>query len=159
VFPPRVNCIISDGDPWLCNAIENSICLTYRFSTQLQCGYHICTWSWINNIKKSLEYHEFVPEDVKQDFSKIILNWIYSWMRPSVDSQAEFEVSKRLLFSWLHSKDVIENVCLESNAALIVNWITESILPYKEQILFYQGKMVFNMDNYTTCPVEATHQI
>ena len=158
LFPLRVNCFISDGDPYLCQAIDNSLRSVYRSAIRLRCGYHICTRSWINNIDGSLKFHEFVPEDIKDSFMKLILNWIYSWMRPSITSEAEFELSRDLLFAWLTSKEVIENVCSLENASMIVMWVKESILPYRNQFLFYKRKTIFNMDNYTTCPVEGTHR-
>lgn len=155
---PKVNCIICDGDPHLCQVIDNSLRSVYRFATRLRCGYHICTRSWINNIDGTLVFHEFVPEDIKESFMKLIMNWIYSWMRSSIDSLAEFELSRDVLFAWLTSKEVIENVCSLENASMIVMWVKESILPYRNQFLFYKRKTLFNMDNYTTCPVEGSHR-
>ena len=157
LFAGRVRTIISDGCQWLIQSIETSLSTTYINARRLRCGWHITSKNWEENIQRYLVFHDSCSLENKRRFPKFVCNWIYSWMKTTCDSKAEYEISKELLLSWLVSDEVITHICPVEVSKMIITWLQTSVFPYETDYAFYIRRTDENMENSTCCPIEGTH--
>lgn len=154
-FTKRVKLILSDGCPHLCSCIDKAIANTYIFARRGRCGFHIVTINMEKNVDPSLVYHDHCSDETRKGFRSLLQSWIYSWMKPTVFSESEFEISRDLLFDWLVSEEVSTNICSLENGMFLVNWIRTTVLPHAEYFCFYLRKAVPHDEDYTCCCIEG----
>ena len=106
----RIRLVISDGDAQEYNQLDNAIQKYFPDIVRIRCGWHIVDRSWLRHFLK----HENFPEEVTQKnydtVKKTVKSWIYSWMKQGCETLEEYRLSKYLLYKYLQSKPVVDNV-------------------------------------------------
>lgn len=145
----------SDGCSWLCTSIDIALKNTFINARRIRCGWHLTSKNWEENIEKFLVFHKHCYGKKRRKFVALIQNWIYSWQKSTCFTKKEYEVSKKLLLSWLGSKEVHDNICSEANTSMIIRWLQTSIFPYEEYYAFYVRRNEENQENYNCCAIEG----
>lgn len=153
----RVRRIISDGDIWLCGAIDRAISTIYRKASRGRCGFHLVTIGFERNCKGKIRYYDSFPDILRTEFERMIQLWLYSWMKPGVFTREEYELSKLTLLQWLRSDEVVTNICDQASVDLLVQWIEVGVITHEEHYVFHTRVDLFALDSYTNCGIEGTH--
>ena len=95
-----------DGDPQQGSEMAIAIKNYMKNAFDGRCSRHIITQGW----KRQIPGCQCVPSNLREEFKVIesrIKSWLYSFTKPGyVEDEMEYEVSKKLLFSYLRSSTV-----------------------------------------------------
>ena len=85
-----------------------------------------------------------------------LLAWMYSFMKPRFcEDEDEYQTSKKFLFSWLKSREVID-VLGTSDAETVREWVRK-VCAHENDFLYYQRKKLRTYHQITTSPHEGTN--
>ena len=109
----RVRVMITDGDSQeyqqLDVAIKEHLSQAYR----VRCGYHLNKKNWEKHGPKFMNPSDDTKKSQCSIQSHIIADWIYSWMKPSCETELQYLVSKYLLLDYLN-QDWMKEDCGET---------------------------------------------
>ena len=148
--------VLVDGDPQQMNELRGAL-QTYLVNAKFtNCGFHLITLGFMKacSIRKPKD-----GQPGKEDFDCIVgilLFWLYSFMRPGYcETKDEYEVSKRFLFAWLRSGQVL-NILGQGDAHTCREWVRK-VLTHENDIVYYQRKTIRTYHQITTSPHEGTN--
>ncbi len=151
--------VISDGDNQECQQLDGAIDLYLPNARRGRCGWHIVVKGIARHCppKKALhcKYHARY-----EHFLNYVKKWIFSWMQPGFcETEQEYDVSKALLMDFIMSEKVVNDVCggESSIPRRIMEFITNYVLIYEDQFLFYRRKNIRHFNEYTNCAHEGTN--
>ena len=82
LIPKHILCdikvIITNGDPQKFSQIDNAILNVIPNAKRLRCGWHIVSQGFEKNVDTTFSD---LPTTVIDENKKIVLNWMYSWMK------------------------------------------------------------------------------
>ena len=82
LIPKHILCdirvVITDGDPQEFSQVDNTIVNIIPNAKRLRCGWHIVALGFEKNVDTTFPD---LPSTVIDQHKKIILNWMYSWIK------------------------------------------------------------------------------
>ena len=149
-------CLV-DGDPQqhanLVEALQTYLCNAVHTT----CGYHLVMNSWKRYCPPKVSIQKSMLSKF-EEFGKHITNWLFSFMRPGYcETQAEYELSKSLLYAFIRSPEVQKILCSSQNVNQIDDWVRNIVLTKENQFLYYQRKHLRYYYQMTTSPHEGTN--
>lgn len=120
------------------------------------CAYHLVTQKWWGKVPKSS-----IPKKLWGAFErlwKFVHNWLLSFFRPGYcESREEYEMSKKILYFFLYSKEVRRVLSSKLNFAKVIQWIRNSVLTRENEFLYFQRKGQRYYFQITNSPHEGTN--
>jgi hypothetical protein len=151
--------VISDGDSQECQQLDAAIATYLQNAMRGRCGWHVVVKGMARHCpsKNSLD-RQFQTR--YEHLLTSIQRWMFSWMLPLYcETEEEYNISKALLFDFISSKQVLHNVC--GGDAMIPKrlliFITNYVLIYEEQFVFYRRKSLRHFNEYNNCAHEGTN--
>ena len=140
-FFDYVKLCMVDGDPQQGSEMAIAIKNYMKNAFDGRCSRHIITQGW----KRRIPGCHCVPSNLREEFKVIesrIKSWLYSFTKPGyVEDEMEYELSKKLLFSYLRSSTVAR--VFDSNDNLIrtvLDFVTNYVLVYTDNIAYFKRK-------------------
>ena len=149
----RVRHIICDGDPQECTQIDAAIKRHFPQVTRGRCGFHLVTLGWERHMGPMKQYKN---KELYKKVSKNLKNWMYSWMKPSCETEAEYLHSKHLFFKFLNTDYIYDNLgqTFIDNVSAFLN---DSVIPQEPYFCFYLRKASRHFEEYSNSPHEGTN--
>ena len=152
----RVRVIITDGDSQEYTQLDNAIKLHLNQVHRLRCGYHLNKKTWEKNGPAYENYKDLQRKNKCSLQSKIISDWIYSWMKPTCETQLQYLASKYFLMMYLEQDWMIEDCGLEFTEQ-VKSMIRDYIEPHEEFYVFYKRIDVRHFSEYSNSAHEGTN--
>ena len=86
-----IRVVITDGDPQEFSQIDNAIVNVIRNAKRFRCGWHIVAQGFEKNVDTTFPD---LPSTVINQHKKIILNWMYSWMKNGCGTYLQYKYSR-----------------------------------------------------------------
>ena len=106
----EVNLFISDGDVNEYLQIDNAIVMYYPKCHQARCGWHIVDRGWKNHMYGPMIFLDKNNQELMTKMTKVIKNWLFSFMKDSCETEEEYKASKYLLMKLVKSQYVKDNL-------------------------------------------------
>ena len=95
--------------------------------------------------------HEFYSRT-----KSILQNWMYSWMKPGIETREAYMLSKYLLLKYVNSPQVVEQLGTLM-ASHMVLFLRKYIDPHESKFLFYLRKHVRHYAEYSNSVHKGTN--
>ena len=96
----------TDGDPQeFSQIIDNAINTVIPNTKRIRCGWHIVHQDFDRHVDTTFPS---IPSEVVNEHKKIILNWMYSWMKRRCLSYLQYKYSRYLFMKYLYSKEFMD---------------------------------------------------
>ena len=151
----RIKYVCSDGDPREFQQIDEAISRYFPTAKRGRCGWHINNRTWhrygprLSTINRS--------HFLFKKHSTRLSNWIYSWMKPSCETEKEYLLSKALFFQYLKTPEVRLEIgtrfCVE-----VENMVRCYIEPHEAKFVFYEKVGLRHFDEYSNSCHEGTNK-
>ena len=152
----RVRVMITDGDSQeyqqLDVAIREHISQAYR----VRCGYHLNKKNWEKHGPKFMNYKDEEKQSKCSIQSHIIADWIYSWMKPSCETELQYLASKYLLLHYLNQEWMLED-CGEKFVDGVKKMIRDNIEPHEDRYVYFKRKHIRHYGEYSNSAHEGTN--
>ena len=149
----RVRHIICDGDPQECTQIDAAIARHFPQVTRGRCGFHLVNLGWDRYMGAMKQYKDKV---LYKKVAQNLRNWIYSWMKPSCETEAEYRHSKHLFFKFLNTEYIRDNLG-QLFIDNVTRFMNDSIIPQEPYFCFYRRKSTRHFEEYSNSPHEGTN--
>lgn len=155
-FHPLVKMVLVDGDPQQMNELRLALESYLVNANFTLCGYHFLITLGFKRCPITKPRAGQATKQPFDAFVKILLHWLYSFMRPGYcETGEEYQVSKKFLFAWLKSRQVLDLLGLH-DASTCRDWV-RSVLTHENEFLFYQRKMIRTYHQITNSAHEGTN--
>ena len=151
----RINYMITDGDPQEFQQLDMAAQEHFPQAVRGRCGYHLASKGF-QVFGPQLGKKELKANHWKHYHAKIIIKWIYSWMKPGVNTKKQYIYSKSMLRIYLDSEDVLNDVG-EEFVEKVKKFVKENIEPHQNHFLFYMRKDIRQFEEYSNSPHEGTN--
>ena len=151
----RVKFIMKDGDPQQRNEILHSLKEVFGNAAEGSCGWHIVSQGW----KKHLPGTTTFTDPIKWERTKkIIMNWVYSWMRPGyVEDDDELNVSKYKLVQFVTSSAVLDAAEGKKDVvARVLHFLQNHVFVHEDLYLWYKRKKIRHFNVSHSSPHEVS---
>lgn len=155
----RVKFFMKDGDPQQHNEIVAAIRSIFRNAGVGGCGWHIVHCTWVKYIGKAQSVIRKENWDKWANIQRIIQSYIYCWMRRGgVNDDDEYELSKKILFDFLHGP-LVNAVCDGNQVFIksIVYWLENHVLVHENLFLAHRRKAIRHFGTAHSSPHEGTN--
>ena len=153
----RVRVMITDGDSQETSQLDVAISENEFFSKvhRVRCGYHLNKKNWEKNGPTITHLTE--TEQINCSLqTKIISDWIYSWMKQTCETELQYLASKYLLLSYLENEEIISD-CGTQFIDKVKRMIRENIEPNERFYVFYRRKYTRHFGEYSNSAHEGTN--
>lgn len=106
----EVKVVISDGDSSEYDQIDCMIAKFLLNAIRLRCVFHVFIQHWKANAPKMDSRWTASKQQWYKHIEKTVKSWFFSWSRQGIYTEMAFKVSAYLLFEWLTSKVIVENM-------------------------------------------------
>lgn len=153
-----IQLVLVDGDPQQRGAIE-SMLRTFFPSSDTKIG--TCAWHLFSQgYKIHIRNVGTFPDSKKvlyDMFVKTLMTWLYSFTRPGyVEDIEEYNISKKLLSTWVKSNKVTELLGAETSVS-VLRWLLDNVFPYEEYFCLFRRMYLRTFYQATTSPHEGTN--
>ena len=106
-YRERVRLIITDGDQTEFGQVDEAInSRIFPNALRARCGWHIIDRGWNKNGPSVKVFSPNVSNQWRCNFhlvKRTVIAWLYSWMKPTCETEEEYLFSKHILKKWLKS--------------------------------------------------------
>ena len=148
----KINIIMSDGDSKEYTQIDSAIHLYASNITRVRCAWHAIDRGWVNHGPKCLN-----KKNIKE-YREIVYNckhWLYSWTKPSIESEVEYIISKQLFEKYIFSNDVLK-ITGSTFPKIVLDFIRINLEPVLPNMLFYKRRHIRHFDQNMNTKHEGT---
>ena len=145
--------IITDGDPQEFSQIDNAILNVIPNAKRFRCGWHIVAQGFEKNVDTTFPD---LPTTVIDENKKIILNWMYSWMKFQCHTYLQYKYSRYLFMKYLYSKHIIDlfGIAFANNVSLFVR---KHVLICGKHFLYCNSNYIRYYGEYSNTSLEGTN--
>jgi len=149
----RTQLVLTDGDSKMYMAFDEHRAKYYPNAKHGLCIYHLVT-KGLERLGSKL--HGIKEKEICKDQRDTFKHWCFSWMGlGGVETEAEYQISLKLLRSWLRSFQGDRTRELEHNALVLEEFLEKSIIPHKERWFFPGRRYLMTFNQKTTSKLEA----
>ena len=149
----NVQIVIIDGDPQGFSQIDNAIQTVIPNATRIRCGWHIVHQGFDRHVDTTFPS---TPADVLNEHKKIILNWMYSWMKRRCLSYLQYKYSRYLFMKYISSKEFTDifGVAFSNN---ISTFVRQHVITHENYFLYCNQNKIRHYGEYSNTPLEGTN--
>ena len=151
----RIQVIITDGDSQEYGQLDNAISEFMPHITRVRCGWHIIQKGWEKNMMSESAYP--LCKDFYYQVSKVLKDWLYSFMKQNCETKEEYLLSKKLLLQFVQSTYVSSRL----GTLFPKNFDTFfriNVEPHENNFCFYRRKWLRHYSEYTNSCHEGTNK-
>ena len=115
----KIKIVITDGDPQEFSQIDNAIQTVIPNARRIRCGWHIVHQGFDRYVDTTFPY---ISSEVVNKHKKVLLNWLYSWMKRRCLTYLQYKYSRYLFMKYLYSKEFTDTfgVAFSNNVSTFV---------------------------------------
>ena len=149
----KIRIVITDGDPQEFSQIDNAIQTVIQNAKRIRCGWHIVHQGFERHVDTTFPD---IPTNVINQHKKILLNWIYSWMKRRCLTYLQYRYSRYLFMKYLYSKEITDTfgIAFSNNVSTFVR---QHVLTHENYFLFCHRKDIRHYGEYANTPLEGTN--
>ena len=131
------------------NAIENVIPNAQR----VRCRWHIVHQGFDRYVDTTFPD---IPSTTIEKHKKIIMTWIYSWMKRRCITYLEYKYSRYLFMKYIYSPDIVNlfGLPFANNVSMFVR---KHVIPYEIFFIFCNRNNVRHYGEHSNTPLEGTN--
>ena len=118
--------------------------------------WHIINRGWI---KYGLKLECNISAKRNEIYDQVKFNiqtWLYSFAKPTCHSEQEYQVSKKLLYEYINSQYVVNNLG-KNFSKLTCNFIWGYVEPHENHFCFFNRTDIRHFDEYSNSAHEGTN--
>ena len=149
----KIKIIITDGDPQEYGQIDNAIETVIPNARRTRCGWHIVHQGFDRYVDTTFPN---ISSEVVNEHKKVILNWMYSWMKRRCLTYLQYKYSRYLFMKYLYSKEFTDlfGVAFSNNISMFVR---QHVQTHENYFLYCHRNNIRHYGEYSNTPLEGTN--
>ena len=151
----RIQVMITDGDSQEYGQLDNAIIEFMPHVTRVRCGWHIIQKGWESKMMSVSAFP--LCKDFYYQVSKVLKDWLYSFMKENCETREEYLLSKKFLLQFVNSTYVTSRLGTHFPKNFD-NFFRHSVEAYEANFCFYQRRWTRHYGEYTNSCHEGTNK-
>ena len=149
----KIKIVITDGDPQEYGQIDNAIETVIPNARRIRCGWHIVHQGFDRHVDTTFPN---ISSEVVNEHKKVLLNWMYSWMKRRCLTYLQYKYSRYLFMKYIYSKEFTDifGVAFSNN---ISTFVRQHVTTHENYFLFCHRNSVRHYGEYSNTPLEGTN--
>ena len=149
----HVKIVITDGDAQEFTQVDNAIVNVIPNAQRVRCGWHIVHQGFDRYVDTTFPD---IPSSTIDEHKKIIMTWMYSWMKRRCITYLQYKYSRYLFVKYIYSPEIVNlfGLAFANNVSL---FLRKYVVPYEKNFIYCNRKDVRHYGEYSNTPLEGTN--